>query len=511
MKSVVSNDELRKLILDSVNMLCDTVSSTLGPSGNNVLISNYDTSPFITNDGVTIAESIDSEDKRIQAILEIIKEASLKTNEVVGDGTTTTLVLLQSIYNLGLKEVIKGKNSIKLKEELDIILDKLINKICKYKKIAKKEDLINIATVSTNSKELGEFLTNLYLKIGSVYGIKVEEGNKEETYYKINKGYNILINELNNLYFTNEKEIVLNNVYLLLINGYLDNLELISEIINEGLNRNKNIVIIANENSEIVKEQILLYNLQEHKNIYVISVSEYGEKKFNIMKDIEYISESKMKNIEYDNILWKDLGYVNKVIIKKDEIVIESEKDNKELIDKIKEEIEITKDIYDKDYLEKRMANLSNSCATIYVGGITNTEIKEKKMRIIDGLCSLKTANDGVVIGEGITLLKLSEELNDNIISEKIIKESLKIPFIKILENSGINYLEIYEKIRKSNYNLIYNIETKSFDNIESTKIIDPLLVLVEALKNAVSIAGMLLTTNYLVINEEEKERKIEF
>ncbi len=501
MKKVVSNDELKKVMLDGINLICDAVSSTLGPSGNNVLINKSDLAPFITNDGVTIAESICSEDERINSVLEIVKEASLKTNEVVGDGTTTTLVLLQSIYTLGLKEVLQGKNPIELKKELFALLDKIIIEIDKVKKEATEEDLINIATISAGDKEIGEYLAKLYLEIKN---IKIEEGKGSTTSYQINNGYNVNTSELNNVYFQKRDRMELKDCYILLLNGYLNDLESISNIINEGLDNNKNILIIASEYEESLKDELLIYYLQEHKNIFLVSVSEYGKKKEDIMKDIAYITNSKIKNVNYEDILWSDLGTSHNVIIKREEINITSDKDCAEIINELKKEQDNCDDTYDKDFLEERIGKLSQKSATILVGGITSTEIKEKKMRMDDALCALKCACKGIVIGEGLTLLRVSELLNDNDIASRIIKESLTVPFYKILENSGISPLEIYKKIKDSQYKLIYNIEKEEFESIEESKIIDPYIVVIEALKNAVSIASMLLTTNYLVIDSVE-------
>ena len=183
MKKVISNNELREYMKKTVNLLCDTVSSTLGPTGNNTLINNSDTSPFITNDGVTIASNIESDNKIENTILEIVKEASLKTNELVGDGTTTTLVLLQSIFNLGLEEINKGINPITLKNELLEYTDIIVEKIKENKIDAKYEDLLNIALTSSNDKEIAKLSTEVFNIVHSKYSIKLEESNIEDTYY----------------------------------------------------------------------------------------------------------------------------------------------------------------------------------------------------------------------------------------------------------------------------------------------------------------------------------------
>ena len=505
MKKVICNDELKKIMSDTVNMICDAVTSTLGPSGNNVLVSKSDLAPFITNDGVTIAESISSSKEEENAILEIIKEASLKTNYKVGDGTTTTMVLLQSIFNLGLKEIIQGKNSIELKNELNTVLDDIINKINALKKSPSKEDLINIASTSANDSELGSFIANIYSEINN---IKIEEGNKEETYYEINNGYDINTSELSIVYFENNKEIVLKDSYVLLLNGYLNSLEQISDIINEGINRNKNILIIANEYEESIKDELVIYYLQEHKNIFLTSINEYGKRKEDIIKDIAFLSSSKIRNIDYENIMWNDLGKIEELIIKRENISLINKINPEKRIKELEIELNNCHDDYDKEFIKDRIAKLNGKCATIFVGGLTNTEIKEKKMRFDDALCSLKSASNGVVVGEGITLLKVSSELESDKIANKIMKKSLEVPFHKILENAGISSLEKYTKIKDSNYKLIYNIEKNDYESINDTKIIDSVLVVIESLKNAVSIASMLLTTNYLVINDIEINNK---
>ena len=265
MKKVISGEELSSVMSDAVKLLCDTVSSTLGPTGNNVLINSSETTPFITNDGVTIAKNIESDDERINTILEILKEASLKTNEMVGDGTTTTLVLLQSIFNLGLEEIKKGMNKIVLKNELLSCIDTIVNEINKLKKKPSKEDLLNIATTSSNDKEIAKKTTEVYLKMKSKQSIKLEESSNEETYYINKKGYNIEINNMSSMYFTKNKSIELKDTKILILKGYLDSLESISDIINDILVNDKNLIIFTEGYAETIKNEVLVYYFN-HKN-----------------------------------------------------------------------------------------------------------------------------------------------------------------------------------------------------------------------------------------------------
>ena len=214
MKKVVSNNELKEVMDNAINLLCTTVSKTLGPTGNNILIDNSELSPFITNDGVTIAKNIESNDERVNAVLEIVKEASLKTNEIVGDGTTTTLVLLESIYKEGIKEIELGKNPIIIKKELNQALDIVIKELQKEKISPTEKDYQNIAITSANDKEIGLYLSNIYSKTNNKYSIQLKQSKNLNTYYELKQGYSIEINEISSLYFKTRKIIALEDVYI---------------------------------------------------------------------------------------------------------------------------------------------------------------------------------------------------------------------------------------------------------------------------------------------------------
>mgnify|MGYP003571267418 CR=1 FL=1 len=511
MKDVISNQELRKVIIEATDLLCDAVGSTLGPSGNNVLINTDDITPYITNDGVTIASAIESEDKKINTVLEIAKEASLKTNEVVGDGTTTTLVLLQAILKESFKEIDAGKNPIVLKKGLNDALEKIINLIQMLKRTPSKKDYISIASISANDKEIGLFLTKVYSKMKGKNAIRLEESSNSKTYYEIKKGYNLEIDNISNLYFQDYNEINLSDVYILILKGYLDSLEQISDVINEGLTRNKSIVIFAEEFNVTLNEELLVYYLQEKKNIYLFKLPDYGSRKEQILEDVSILSLSNIKNINYENVYWNDLGKVRNVLIRKDEVIIVNENEKvKRRLQELKVNLRKTHETYEKEFLENRIAKLNNGIATIYVGANTRTEAKEKIMRFEDALWAMDMARNGIVVGEGITFLFISEELSDNIIGEKVIKEALKVPFKKIMINSGENFELRLQEIKEANYEKVFNFKSNELESVQDTVIVDPVLVIIEALTNAVSIASMLITTNYLVINENNKSLQTE-
>ena len=502
MKKVISKDELKESILCAIELLCNAAGSTLGPSGNNVIISK-DLSPYITNDGATIAKAISSENKAINTILEILKEASLKTNEEVGDGTTTTLVLLETLFKEGIKKIDEGINSITLKKELNKVLDKVIEKIKSQKRKPNKSDLLSIAITSSGSKKIGSLANEVFYKMKSRYAIKLDQSKTSKTYYEIKKGYTLDDIDISSLYFNNGDEIVLSNVYVLVIKNNLDDLEIISDIINEGLIKNKNIVIFANDFDNNIQNEVLLYYLQSNKNIFIFKTPDYGARKGMIEDDIACLTNANAKNLNYETAYFNDLGIANKIIIQRNEIIIINDDPlvNKK-IDSLKKELRNAND-YDKDFIEKRIAKLENGIATIYVGGNTKTEIKEKIMRYEDVLCALETAKKGVIPGEGITLLKISNEFYETNNGDNIMKTVLKSPLKKIVENAGYDYNIIENYILDSKYKCVYNLKTNQLESIEQTSVVDPCEVVIKALKNAVSIATMLLTTKYLIINEE--------
>ena len=497
MKEVIKGKELKNKMKEAINLLCDTVGSTLGPSGNNVIINSSDMSPYITNDGVTIATEIESNDKVINTILNIAKEASLNTNELVGDGTTTTLVLLQAIFIEGLKEIEKGTNPIALKKELLVGLDKIIKKL-EYKKIMpNKNNLTAIAKTSINDDELGNLVSEVFDKMKSKYSIMLEDSNSEKTYYEIKKGYTLEIDNISSIYFKDKNILKLNDVNLLALNGYLDNLEEIADIINDSMNTN--LIILVDDYDEIVKEEIISYYLHYHKNIFLFKIPDYGSRKEEIVNDICVISNSNLKSID-DEIKFSDLGKVESITITKDEIIFISNNDITFYKDKLKCQLENTKSTYEREFISNRLSKLENGVATIYVGGITSVEKKEKKMRIEDALNAIDLALSGVIIGEGIPLLEISQTFKSDSIGEEILKKSLEIPFYKIMENVGENTQLRKQEIINNNYKKIFNLN--KLESIKTTNILDPISVTITALKNATSIAAMLLTTNYLVIND---------
>ncbi len=503
MKKILTGTKLQEKMQESINLLCDIVGSTLGPKGSNVIIDHSLFTPFITNDGATIAKNIESDDEVVNTILEIAKEASLKTNEVVGDGTTTTLVLLKSIFNTSLKYIEKGKNPILLKKELSIQLENIVKKIEQEKRIPNENDLLHIASVATNDQELGKIAKEAFFKVQNKNAITIKEMEENQLDILFTKGY-ILNTELVSDYFLKEqKSIEMEQACVLIVHDYLENLENISFILNDCMQKKRNLVIFANEYNENVLREMISLHLENELNCCILKIAEYGMHQRNLEKDLEILTDAKI--IENYNFITKDaIGFVRHLNITKDTICFDFIENTKikNYVSSLEKEVKEYKDEYEQVFLEKRIAMFKHGLATIYIGAPTKTECHEMKMRLEDALCALESCKTGVLPGCGITLLKIASGIVPKTDAEAIFKESLKMPFIKILSNAGLDSISFIETIKKENFQKIYNVKQEKMETIENTSILDSLNVVTTSIINATSIATMLLTTTSLVINE---------
>ena len=502
MKRVITGEELYDCEEQAIELLCGTVKKTLGPRGSNAIIDHSLMSPFITNDGVTIARNIESEDERINTILTLAKEASIKTDETVGDGTTTTLVLLESLFKSGLAKIKEGINPHILKNELDEALESVIEEIKKESKIPTEENYYDIASIASSDQNIGKMITSLYLKVGSA--IKIEESSSNKTNTKIINGYSFEPILASPYFFNNTNEITYKNCLILIMTKEVNEIEEISEIINYTIEKRIPLVILATDYSEEVINEVLSLNFNKITNVTLLKLPEYGLHQMDVLKDLEIISKAKIVKAT-DELSLNNLGKCEEIKITKDLAIICNNLKSEAIkrhINKLKERVKTTNDDFELEFLNNRLAKLTNGIGIIYVGATTTTEAREKKMRFDDALCALKSAANGIIPGSGLILLKIKENLEAKNNGSTILKEALDKPFMQILENVGVNPNDIYNKIKENNFNVIYNALENKLEPISKTKVIDPTNVVVATLKNAVSIAGMLLTTSSLIINE---------
>lgn len=502
MKKIISGKELRDKINEAINLLCNPVKETLGPKGNNVIIDHSNFMPFITNDGVTIAQNIENDDPILGSIIEIAKEASIKTNDNVGDGTTTTLVLMQSLINLGQKYIDDGVNSLVLKKKLNLELNDVLRKLEEMKIAPTKEMLKNIATISANDEGIGSLVSEVVENIDNKSAIIIKENFNNDICVKYIKGYTCPISHPSEYYFQTSKSFTFNDAYILIVNDILSEVENISSILNEVIINKKSLVIIAKDFDQYFVNEIMSLNFEKKINCFMILISECGLKERIIQKDIEIIANCTIAE-NSNHITGDNVGVIKSFYIDRETIRIDfmSNKKIDNYILKIDEELK-NKDEFELDFYQKRKAMFTKGIAEITIGAPTKTESHEKRMRLDDALFSAYASKNGILIGGGISLLRIANELKENDYESIIWKETLMQPFRQIIQNAGLSVEEIEETIKKSNYSKIYNVYSDCYENISETHIVDAYEVVANSLINACSIAVMLLTTNSLVINE---------
>lgn len=498
MKKVVRKEELQEKMQEAIDLLCDTVKSTLGPKGDNVIIDHSSFSPFITNDGVTIAMNIESDDAVINTILELAKEAAINTNQVVGDGTTTTLVLLQSIFNYGRRLIQEGLNPIILRKELKNSLKEILAKIAVEKIVPRDEELRDIAITSANSSEIGSIVSEAFLKTKNKRAIDIVEGTDKTEVIK-KSGYIIDSQLASPYFFKGNDQINVKKPKVLLVKNNLNDLEEIADIVNDIEKNDDSLIILADDYSDYVINQSVSLLLNNELKIYLLKWSEFGKKKVDIMSDVSVITGS---SIDEKNFDYGSLGSCLDIKITLKEVVF-SFKENKRVKERLEDiELEIKENNDEREFLERRKAMLNNELIEIRVGAATKTERREKKMRYDDCLGAISSASKGVLPGSGIILYKISKTLDLSKKTNFLFAESLKEVLKQILRNAGLNEQDIILEIEKSNFQKIYNVKTNEFEDSKVTKVLDAQEVVEKALINAVAIASMLLTTSALIINE---------
>lgn len=505
MRKVISGKELEEKMTEAINLLCNTVKKTLGPKGNNIIIDHSSFTPFITNDGVTIAQNIESDDEAINTILQIAKEAAIKTNEIVGDGTTTTLVLLQSIYNSSMEYIRNGENPIILKKELDIILKQIIEKLSNYKIKPTKEMLNKIAQISANDEEIGNLVSKVYNYVENKSSILIKEVDQNSLKYTHLKGYILDTCVASPYFFKNNSEMSFKNAYVLVFNNDLNDINEIGNIINFMMEKNKSFVIFANDFSQSFINDTLSLYLNEQINTCLLKISEYGIKKNDIEKDLEVITNGKVIQ-NSSNLTIENLGIVKNIYINKDSSRIDFSfnKNIKNYITNIKKEEKRNQDTYEKEFYLKRLSMFTKGIVQLEIGAPTKIELREKRMRLDDAICAIFSAKDGVLPGSSIPLLKIADEINKDSIASKILAQALIKPFEQIMENAGENKDEIKIAIKEKKFELVYNIHSQEYEEFNNTNVLDSFLVTTYSLINACSIASMLITTTSLIINERE-------
>ncbi|HHX99689.1 TPA: chaperonin GroEL [Candidatus Dojkabacteria bacterium] len=523
-KSIIYNEQARRALKEGVDTISDAVKVTLGPKGRNIAIAKSFGSQVVTKDGVTVAKEIEEKDPFKNVGVEMIKEASSRVNDLAGDGTTTVTVLAQAIAGVGFKNVTAGANPISLKRGLDKATDVVLEELSKKaKKISSKEEIAQVATISTNNdSDLGEMIAGVFEKVGKDGVITVEEakGFKDEVEYTEGMEFD---NGYVSPYFVNNAETleaVMDNPYIFITDKKLSNLQDIQAIAEKVLGAaDRPLVIIAEEIENQALATLVVNKLRGTLDVVAVKAPGFGDRKKEMLKDLavltgaDFVSEELGKTLESVDLI--DLGSAKKVIVTKEKtIIVEGKGEKKNLEDRIKEikaQIENTTSEYDKEKLQERLAKLAGGVAVIKVGAASEVEAKEKKMRIEDALNATRAAiEEGVVAGGGLALHNAKKVLDkvkledaEEQLGVEILRSVLSEPLKQIVENAGEDGAVIASKCEGSTG---YNAKTGEFVDMIKEGIIDPVKVTRLVLTNAVSVASMLITTEAVVADIPEEK-----
>jgi chaperonin GroEL len=531
-KQLVFADDARRRLKNGIDIVANAVATTLGPKGRNVALDRKFGSPTITHDGVTVAKEIELEEPFENMGAQLLKEAATKTNDIAGDGTTTSTVLAHAIVTEGLKNLAAGANPMLLKRGIEAASKAVADAIRKQSiEITTKEEIGNVATISAQDTTIGSLIADVMDKVGKDGVITVEEskGLEFETEYvegmQFDRGYI-------SAYFVTDPEHMEANIadpYLLVydkkISAAADIVPILEKLVQIG---KRDLIIIAEDIDGEALATLVLNKLRGMLNVLAVKAPGFGDRRKAMLQDIailtgaQVISEETGRKLETVTIA--DLGQAEKVSADKDNTTIVGGKGDsagiKGRIEQIRVEIENTTSDYDREKLQERLAKLSGGVAIIRVGAATETELKEKKHRVEDALSATRAAvEEGIVPGGGVALVNAMTSLDsikmatdDEQIGVNIVRKALEVPMRKIAENAGKDGSVIVENVRqaqksKKNLRIGYDVLRETFIDMVKGGVIDPAKVTRGALENAASIAAMILTTEALITDVPEKEK----
>ncbi|MGZ4777978.1 MAG: chaperonin GroEL [Thermoanaerobaculia bacterium] len=527
-KRITYGEEARQAILKGVNKLADAVKVTLGPKGRNVVIEKKFGSPTITKDGVTVAKEIELKDELENAGAQMVREVASKTSDTTGDGTTTATVLAQAIYREGIKNVTAGVNPMELKKGIEIAVKAAVEAIDKMAKPVEGKDIAHIGSISANNdEEIGSIIAEAMDKVGKDGVITVEEARGLETVLEVVEGMQFDRGYLSPYFVTDPErmEVVLENVKILIYEKKISNMKDLLPILEQVARQGKPLLIIAEDVEGEALATLVVNKLRGTLNVAAVKAPGFGDRRKAMLEDIAILTGGKLISedlgIKLENVKWEDLGDSKRVAIDKDNTTLVTDTDDKGKketilgrVNQIKTLIKDTTSDYDREKLQERLAKLVGGVAVIKVGAATETEMKEKKARVEDAMHATKAAvEEGIVPGGGVALLRAIEAV-DKVKAEgdvrtgaNIIKRALEEPFRQIVFNAGHEGSVLLNEIRKKGGSFGFDARSEKVVDMLEAGIIDPAKVTKQALLNASSIAGLMLTTEALVseIKEEEK------
>ena len=525
-KQILFNEEARKKLKSGVDQLANAVKVTLGPKGRNVVLDKGFGAPQIVNDGVTIAKEIELPDKMENLGAELIKEVASKTNDVAGDGTTTATVLAQAIVAEGLKNVAAGANTITLKNGIEKGVRAIVDELKRQAKpISSRAEKEQVASISANDPEIGKIIAESLEEVGGDGVITVEEGQSFGIEKEIVKGMQFDKGYVSPYMITNTErmEAEYSGPQILITDKKVSSLQeilpLLEKIAQSG---RKDLVIIADEVEGEALATFVVNKLRGTFNVLAVKAPGFGDRRKDMLQDMAILTGGKVISeevgLKLDNVSLEDLGSADRVIATKENTTIVGGRGDKAEVDQriaqINKQLEISDSDFDKEKLRERLAKLAGGVAVVKVGAATETEMKEKKLRIEDALSATKAAmEEGIVSGGGTALIRAAKALNDveaageEKIGIDILKIAIEEPVRQIANNAGFKGEIIVAEAKKQTGNFGFNVLSGTFEDLVEAGIIDPAKVTRSALQNAASVAAMILTTEGAVADLPEKDK----
>ena len=517
------SDDARHLLEHGVNALADTVKVTLGPKGRNVVLDKKFGGPVITNDGVTIAKEIELSNPYENLGAQLVKEVATKTNDVAGDGTTTATVLAQAMVREGLRNVAAGANPSGLKRGIDAAVravnDALLEKATE---VAGRDEIAHVATISAQDSTIGDLIAEAMEKVGRAGVITVEDGSTMATELEVTEGMQFDKGYISPHFVTDAEssEAVLEDAYLLITTQKISAIEELLPLLEKVLQASKPLVIIAEDVDGQALATLVVNSIRKTIKAVAVKAPAFGDRRKAILQDVAILTGGELISPEVgytlESATLEQLGRARRVVVTNDTTTIvdgaAKQEDIADRVAQIRKEIEASDSDWDKEKLNERLAKLSGGVAVIKVGAATETELREKKHRIEDAISATKAAvEEGIVPGGGAALVQVDSALDslalsgDEATGVTIVRKALAEPLRWIAQNAGHDGYVVVEKVRASTWGEGLDAATGGYVDLAKAGIVDPVKVTRNALANAASIAGLLLTTESLVVEKPEK------
>jgi chaperonin GroEL len=524
-KRIIYNENARRALERGIDILAEAVAVTLGPKGRNVVLEKKFGAPQIVNDGVTIAKEIELEDHIENTGVALIRQAASKTNDAAGDGTTTATVLAHAIVKEGLRNVAAGANAISLKRGIDKATAFLVEKIKEHARpVEDSKAIAQVGAISAgNDEEVGQMIAQAMDKVGKEGVISLEEGKSMFTELEITEGMRFDKGYISPYFATDAErmEAVFDEPFLLLTDKKIALVQDLVPVLEQVARAGRPLVIIAEDIEKEALATLVVNRLRGVLNVAAVKAPGFGDRRKALLEDIAVLTGGQLitedAGLKLDNTKLDSLGKARRVTITKDSTTIVAEGNEvavKARVEQIRRQIDETESSYDKEKLQERLAKLSGGVAVVKVGAATETEMKDKKLRLEDAINATKAAvEEGIVPGGGTTLAHLAPELevwaksnlkDEELIGALIVVRALPAPLKRIAENAGQNGAVIAERVKEKDFNVGYNAATNEFVDLLAAGIVDPAKVTRSALQNAASIAGMVLTTECIIVDKPE-------